>query len=243
MQLFSVRHIFISMAIGLFFGSGACQKPQQKTEQARPFIRLKKNLDHEKSRAAYDSLHFFLTEHYTEMSGVERRDLHETLEKYAVWSDASTCSAAEPGPRITLHGLLTDENGKALPGERLHVFHTDHRGYYAPTDSASGHMAENDPRLEGFLITDSLGIFELRSVRPTSYPRKYEGRTIPQHVHFVVEARGFNAENFQVVFEDDPAMKEQHWLDWAKKLRNPVVKLVPDGAEMSGNLQLVLVKK
>ncbi|MBC7775178.1 MAG: hypothetical protein H7246_07040 [Phycisphaerae bacterium] len=238
----SVRSIFISLAACFFLGSGACQRPHQKTEKDISLSTLKKNLQVEKSREAYDSLHFLLAEHYTDLTGFERRDLRETLEKYAVWPFETTCPATESGTKITLRGHLSDENGKPLPGERLHTFHTDHRGYYAPTDSASGRMGESDPRLEGFLTTDSTGGFEIRTVRPASYPKQYEGRTIPQHVHIVVAMAGKKEENFQVVFEDDPAMSE-YWVAWAKNLRNPIVKLSPNETGMSGEVYLVLMRK
>ncbi|MFN0016585.1 MAG: hypothetical protein ACKVU2_18740 [Saprospiraceae bacterium] len=167
--------------------------------------------------------------------------MRETLEKHAIWSSMSTCPATESGTQLTLRGQLTDETGNPLRGERLHVFHTDNHGYYAPTDSITGGMAENDPRLEGFLVTDSAGRFEIRGIRPASYPKKYMGRTIPQHVHIVAAVAGFRPENFQVVFADDPAMSE-HWETWAKKLRNPIVKLTLTDTGYFGEFKLVLLK-
>lgn len=226
----------------LFSGIIACQSETPKTAKTSDFLTLKSNLETRKDQAAYDALHFFLVDHYMDLTGFERRELREALEKHAVWSIETTCPATEPGAKIILHGQLTDENGNPLPGERIHVFHTNYQGYYAPTDSASGKMGENDARLEGFLTTDSLGRFELHTIRPASYPKQYQGRTIPAHVHMVVAVPGFREENFQVVFEDDPAMTT-YWVAWAQKLSNPIVSLKMTETGNVGEVNLKLIRK
>ncbi|GEM_PF-2591901 len=243
MHLNRFQFFSISAAFCFCLGAGCSQSKQPpQPQKAVGLSILKTNLEATKTRAAYDSLHFLLVENYSGLTETDRRILHETLEKNAIWSSATTCPATEPGTKLTLRGHLTDETGKPLPGERIHVFHTNNHGFYAPTDSISGGMAENDPRIEGFLVTDSAGGFEVRTIRPASYPKQYRGRTIPQHVHFVVAVTGFRAENFQVVFADDPAMTDEHWVSWAKKMRNPIVNLRPDGVGVLGEVRLVLLK-
>jgi protocatechuate 3,4-dioxygenase beta subunit len=66
-------------------------------------------------------------------------------------------------------------------------------------------MGEPDARLFCFLKTDENGNFEIRTIRPASYPMQYNGRTIPQHIHNNITARGYTGRNLQMVFEDDPA--------------------------------------
>ena len=144
----------------------ACQSQQRK---ATDFSKRKAALEQQQTRAAYDSLHVLLATHYTDLSAPERATLRKTLEKHATWAFDVLCPDTEPGPKIVLKGQVTDENGKPLPGAKLHIFHTDQQGYYSPLDAA-GSMLENDPRLEGFLTTDALGAFEIRTVRPASYP-------------------------------------------------------------------------
>lgn len=103
-------------------------------------------------------------------------------------------------------------------------------------------MMENDPRLEGFLTTDANGGFEIHTVRPANYPRQYKGRTIPQHVHLVTTADGFQVSALQVVFKDDPVM-DDYWVEWAKEAGFPIVTLVetPDG--IIGEVDLKLKKE
>jgi protocatechuate 3,4-dioxygenase beta subunit len=93
-------------------------------------------------------------------------------------------------------------------------FQTDSRGYYTPFDSAQNKMGEPDARLFGFLKTDANGNFEIHTIRPASYPKKYEGRTIPQHIHNNITAKGYANQNLQMVFDDDPAMND-YWRQWA----------------------------
>lgn len=54
-------------------------------------------------------------------------------------------------------------------------------------------------RLAGSHNLDRNGRFEVSTIRPGSYP----GTRNPQHVHFVVNARGFSERIFEIVFEDD----------------------------------------
>jgi protocatechuate 3,4-dioxygenase, beta subunit len=105
-------------------------------------------------------------------------------------------SAREPGQRMIVSGRLFALNGTTpLAGRRIGVYQTDAGGNY-------GH----DPRvpqwarLHGWLRTDSLGRYEVRTIRPGPYPRA----NTPAHLHFVIETpSGFDG-NTELRFEDDP---------------------------------------
>ncbi len=179
-------------------------------------------LKNPKNQEAYQNLTLLIPNHYIQISKTERLQLSNFLKKYAFGSSLSISSA---GKHILIKGRVLDEKGKPIPNALIHVFHADNNGYYAPTDAANNSMAENDPRLFGFLRTDNLGNYELKTVRPASYPKQYNGRTIPQHIHFRIIAEGFSERNIQMVFEDDPAMSP-YWKEWAKNLNYPVVNMI-----------------
>lgn len=226
----------------LFLCAIACQSQQGQPANSPDLSALKNNLETDESRAAYDSLHLQLTAHYTDLTTAARSSLRQALKKQAHWPFEFLCPASEPGTHILLKGRVTDENGAPIAGAEMHIFHTDSRGYYSPLDSVTGRMMENDPRLEGFLTTDANGGFEIHTVRPANYPRQYKGRTIPQHVHLVTTADGFQVSALQVVFKDDPVM-DDYWVEWAKEAGFPIVTLVetPDG--IIGEVDLKLKKE
>ncbi len=191
----------------------------------------------DKQRAAYDSLHFRLVEHYSELSAAEREHLRKTLKKRAVWPFEIMCPDSEPGMPLLLNGRLTDQKGYPVNGARVHIFQTNHEGYYAPSDAQTGQMQEQDARLDGHLTTDSTGAFRICTVHPASYPKKYQGRLIPAHVHLNISADGFHDLFVQVTFDDDPAMTDEHWIKWAESNQFPIVHVWP-GSPATGEIML-----
>lgn len=190
----------------------------------------------------YDSLHFLVAEHYLQLTQQERSSVRNLLEKQAQWSVEKLCTVKEKGAKITIKGRLLDVHQKPIPHTRLYIFHADSKGYYAPTDSALKKMNEADPRLFGFLMTDEAGNYSFQTVRPASYPNKYNGRFIPQHIHIHCKATGYKDFNIQMAFENDPAMQDTYWKEWAKQQNYPVVKLHYDKVNgLYGMCNLVLI--
>jgi len=147
----------------------------------------------------------------------------------------------EPGVPFVIRGVVRGPDGTAVPGASLHVFHTDSRGWYTPTKV----MDEPHARLAGSVSTDAEGRFEIRTIRPGSYPataETHEDRRIPQHVHFEISAAGFAFRRFQLVFTDDPRMTP-YWHEWARRGRNPLVPVErhEDGSQ-SCEVEIVLVR-
>ena len=239
MQYLSLRHSALFAVFWVFLSPLSCQLPQRK---ATDFTALQSKLESDRSRQAYDALQFLLAEEYTDLSTEERKALRASLEKHAKWSSATLCPDTEPGVKLYLEGRLLNEKNQPVAGAKLHIFHADSRGFYSPQDSITGRMLEQDPRLDGFLHTDEQGHFSIQTVRPANYPIKYEGRLLPQHVHVLVNADGYAVRPAQVVFTDDPAMNE-HWLDWAKKGKHPLVQLEKTAVGLNGKFELHLVKK
>ena len=69
------RYFCLFITICLLIAPFSCQSQQQKEKS---FSALKSNLEKTKSRPAYDSLHFLLTEHYTDLTANERKALRQT---------------------------------------------------------------------------------------------------------------------------------------------------------------------
>ena len=102
-------------------------------------------------------------------------------------------------------------------------------------------MGENDARLFAYLKSDVKGNIELKTIRPASYPKKYNGRSIPQHIHFNISASGYKDKNIQMVFQDDLVM-DAYWQKWARDADFPIVKLSYLKDKTVGNFEVLLRK-
>ena len=71
---------------------------------------------------------------------------------------------------------------------------------YAP--DIDNRVGEFNARLHGFLRTDAAGRYQYETTRPGSYDNG------PAHVHYVVNARGYQPLLLALQFEDDPRVIE-----------------------------------
>ena len=210
----------------------------QSTEIQKAEMSLKQHHD---SFDLYQKLHELVADKNAVTTFSETEILRGVLEKYGKWSYATTYSPEEKGIKIALQCHLKNEKGEPIPNAEIHVFQTDAQGFYSVTDSATKRMGENDARLFAFVKSDAKGNIEIKTIRPASYPKKYEGRFIPQHIHFNISAKGYQDKLIQMVFQDDPAM-DAHWQKWAKNADFPVVKLSYLKDKITGSFEVVLRK-
>ena len=104
--------------------------------------------------------------------------------------------ANEPGTRLVIAGRIWKADGKKAAGnERVLVYHTDAKGEYGTRFGAAAAQGTRDARLSGYLTTDPEGRFEIRTIRPGTYPTG----GFPAHVHFVL-----GGSNLELQFADDP---------------------------------------
>ncbi len=103
----------------------------------------------------------------------------------------------EPGERLVVSGVVYASDGKTpVANASVYVYHTDANGRYTP-----GAKDDNrNPRLRGYLRTDAHGRYEYSTIKPAPYP----GDGPPAHIHYHVNAPGYQERVFEIVFEGDP---------------------------------------
>jgi protocatechuate 3,4-dioxygenase beta subunit len=115
----------------------------------------------------------------------------------------------EPGERLIVAGRVFGPDGATpISGASVYVYHTDVKGYYSP-----GTNDNRNPRLRGYMRTDSKGGYEFSTIKPGPYPNN----RIPAHIHYVVNAPGFTERIFEIVFEGDPNLDDRVRSEAAKE--------------------------
>lgn len=107
----------------------------------------------------------------------------------------------EPGEQLTVSGIVYGSDGKTpLANASVYVYHTDAKGHYT-----SGPKDDNrNPRLRGYMRTDAQGRYEYSTIKPAPYP----GDGPPAHIHYHVNAPGYQERVFEIVFEGDPKISQ-----------------------------------
>jgi len=176
---------------------------------------------------AFERLHALVAGPY----GLERSEnlrLRGVLRQRALRATAVLISSSEPGVPLVVSGTVRDGNGRPIAGVLVEVFHADTKGEYTRERA----MDEPMSRLFGFMRTGADGRYEFHTIRPGGYAHA----PIPQHIHLLARATGYEAHlcrsTCQLVFADDPRMTPE-WLAWAKEDGNPVlvVTTAPDGMQ------------
>ncbi|HVS13231.1 MAG TPA: hypothetical protein VMV46_04870 [Thermoanaerobaculia bacterium] len=105
----------------------------------------------------------------------------------------------EPGQSLLVRGSVVGEDGPAA-GVSVFAYQTDAGGIYSE-------VGNRRPRIRGYARTDAQGRFELRTVRPASYP----GSRVQQHIHFhLASSSDETGETVgEIVFDDDPLLAER----------------------------------
>jgi len=130
------------------------------------------------------------------------RDL---IKNHAPDGTVSIAPVAEPGDRIKVNGLVTDDKNQPIAKALVYLYQTDSRGWYA---ADAPHVLSNEgdtrhARLFGYVKTDANGKFVLETVKPSGYPNS----DLPAHIHVHVWATGYSNYVTEFLFDDDPRLK------------------------------------
>jgi protocatechuate 3,4-dioxygenase beta subunit len=110
-------------------------------------------------------------------------------------------TANEPGRKIRVLGTVKNANGQPVTGALIYLYQTDAKGWYA-ADAPHVLQFEGDTRharLFGYIKTDSSGLFELHTVKPSGYPRS----DLPAHIHVHITVGGYRPYVTEFLFDDD----------------------------------------
>lgn len=125
--------------------------------------------------------------------------------------DASVTIAGEdePGERLVVSGVVYRPDGET-PAEDvvLYLYHTNAEGVYEKLGDETGNGRRHG-HLRGWLRTDTEGRYEIRTIRPGSYP----GRDAAQHIHVTVQ---------------EPDGTPEYWLPSFKFADDPLLDADPD---------------
>jgi protocatechuate 3,4-dioxygenase beta subunit len=112
-------------------------------------------------------------------------------------SKTAMTAKEEAGEPLVVSGVVFGADGKTpLAGASVYVYHTDATGRYTP----GANDDNRNPRLRGYLRTDAQGRYEYSTIKPAPYP----GNGPPAHIHYHVNAPGYQERVFEIVFEGDP---------------------------------------
>jgi protocatechuate 3,4-dioxygenase beta subunit len=132
------------------------------------------------------------------------REVADTPSQLA--SSARIAPAGEPGTPFVIAGTVVAADGKTpVAGAVVYAYHTDAQGHYRHGEE----FGENQPQLRGWAKTDANGHFEFTTIKPAPYPN----RNIPAHVHMQAWGAGYPRQWFEVEFEGDPLLPQQHFTD------------------------------
>lgn len=114
----------------------------------------------------------------------------------------------EPGDPLLITGTLLQADGKSpYAGVILYAYQTDYTGRYIKKGGETG-VQKWHGHLHGWAKSDKQGRYEIRSVRPASYP----SRTDPAHIHAVIQQPGRRPPYYitDFVFKDDPLVTPKY---------------------------------
>jgi hydroxyquinol 1,2-dioxygenase len=159
-------------------------------------------------------------------------------------TDISVGISGEP---MFVRSRVTNLEGKPLANVEVDVWHADHDGFY---DSQKPSYETQGPSLRARFITDHDGRFSFRTILPCSYPIPTDGPVgelieatkrhpmRPAHVHFLVNAQGYEPLITHVFIEGDEYLDSDAVFgvkdDLISKIEHHDELVMPDGKVASG---------
>lgn len=126
-------------------------------------------------------------------------DAAQKLKPAQVTSTERIAPTTEPGTPFVVRTTLLDPSGKPAAGVQVFAYQTGRTGVYAAPGAA------DQWRLKGWAVSDAHGRFELRTIRPGSYP----GGGAPAHIHLIFTTSCCGRQVSEMVFDDDPLITKE----------------------------------
>lgn len=144
---------------------------------------------------------------------------------------------AEPGDPLIIRGVIYQSDRKTpASGVILYVYQTDSKGLYSKGKNQT--QAVRHGHIRGWVKTNSKGEYEIKTIRPASYPN----RNNPQHIHPIIYEpnKGYYwIDEFQ--FEDDPLLTPAARAHVSNRGGSGIISLTKDGAGMwQGKRDIIL---
>jgi len=133
-----------------------------------------------------------------------RTEFRELIAEHATAEPLALCGPDEPGTRLTVTFEFTDAIGAPVRDGLLYLYHTSAKGWYS---DKGAHVQANSgdvkhARLFGYVRTDTDGRAEVRTIRPSGYPKS----DLPAHIHLGFTANGKSFPVGEIQFDDDPRL-------------------------------------
>jgi protocatechuate 3,4-dioxygenase, beta subunit len=128
------------------------------------------------------------------------------------------------GQVIYLGGRVLNRAGAPVRGAKMEIWQANCHGRYThPNDQ---HDAPLDPNFDGFCVihTDNDGYYNLKTVKPGSYPAGPDTRR-PSHIHFDVWGKTERLIT-QMYFAGDPHQENDRWLQSSRRQETIVMPIL-----------------
>jgi protocatechuate 3,4-dioxygenase beta subunit len=89
----------------------------------------------------------------------------------------------EPGESLVIYGkIINGTTHQPVPDVSLFLYQTDSSGIYSPSGGT-----DQQARIKGTVQTNESGCFRIQTILPGDYP----GRKNSRHLHYVINAKGY----------------------------------------------------
>lgn len=118
-----------------------------------------------------------------------------------ITADHTSDGWKEGKQKLVITGKVFQSDGKTPARDVIiYYWHTDDKGLYSSDDKTPS-KARDHGRLRGWVKSDTLGNYTIKTSRPAAYP----SQDIPQHVHLAIKEPDIaNAYYADLYFQDDP---------------------------------------
>lgn len=147
----------------------------------------------------------------------------------------------EPGELLVMRGRVWGhDTKKPIANTLIDVWQADARGNYDLTDPSKP-PSRREFRNRIRLLTDETGYYEYETIRPGAYrigPGAQGFR--PSHIHYMIQARGYQKLTTQLYFAGDRHLKTDRWASRSNLVIQPKSVQVTGGTYELGTFDIVL---